>query len=402
MADNKLFGAILLASAECGHNLAKKLQSRGIDTILVETSDELYRVFKKERRVNFLIIQQSLNGFLSGLEIVERLQSTIPSPVSILVGTIGPAECKEAERLGVRSIIEEETRIDELVAAVLTHFGRLTETHSAIPQVSRRPTTNVLYPRSRLLTKLRGHLQDVTLSIPEIVNDLSDDPYTAEELLKIANSICANSSRKVASVHEAVVRLGIRHTIATVLIAEQSQYQSLAEATAMTSTTTGNEFSQRDGFDAIAIETHSVEDNGYSDSARKHRVLVIDDDAAIVKTANRMLSMEGFDVVGCSNPDEALALSEQVDVVLCDVHLGTMTGMELIKRLRKTGVEAPVIMISGDRTRETVVDCIDAGIVDYIIKPFSRALLVEKVTTHLLNTPFLRSHGPLTEFSKNA
>jgi DNA-binding response OmpR family regulator len=108
-----------------------------------------------------------------------------------------------------------------------------------------------------------------------------------------------------------------------------------------------------------------------------------------VKMIGRLLDAAGFEVVACCNPDDAPALSEGVDIVLCDVHLGNTTGMEVILRIRKLGVAAPVIMVSGDRTRETVVECIDAGIVDYIVKPFSRAVLIEKLTKHLASTPLL-------------
>lgn len=388
MADNKLFGAILLASIDSGRALAQKLSARGIDATVVESSDALCQSLK-QRRADFLVIQQLLDGFLTGLEIVERLQADPPLPATVLVGKLASDERKATERLGVRSVVESETQIEELEAAVVSQLPQLAESRSAIPQVVRRPTTEteIVSSSSRLLKKLRGHLQDVTLSIPEIVKDISDDPYATAELLRIANSVSTNSSRKVVSVYDAVVRLGIRQTIATVLIADQTKPKLLTEPSSSTRKLAETEFSQDDESNALVADLQPLVDSASPAADRRHRVMVIDDDAQLAKTADRMLSMAGFDVVTCLNPDEALANSEGVDIVLCDVHLENTTGMELIRRLRENGVDAPVIMISGDRTRETVVDCIKAGIVDYIMKPFSRSVLVGKVTAHLLGEP---------------
>jgi DNA-binding response OmpR family regulator len=93
--------------------------------------------------------------------------------------------------------------------------------------------------------------------------------------------------------------------------------------------------------------------------------------------------------VPCHRFEDASGLANDADVILCDVHLGQASGVDLMLRLRDQGVAAPVIMISGDRTRDTVVGCIEAGTVDYIVKPFTRAKLLEKLTKHVDRTASL-------------
>lgn len=116
---------------------------------------------------------------------------------------------------------------------------------------------------------------------------------------------------------------------------------------------------------------------------RPQRVLVIDDETAVIKLIRHQLASAKMEVVSCDNPNDAGNLCSGVDIVLCDVHLGSMNGIDVIRGLRASGFQAPVIMVSGDRSRHTVVDCIEAGVVDYLIKPFSRAILIEKLKRHL-------------------
>jgi CheY-like chemotaxis protein len=123
-------------------------------------------------------------------------------------------------------------------------------------------------------------------------------------------------------------------------------------------------------------------DDGEAES-RKRRILVIDDEAQIVRLIRHFVSSLGLEVLACSAGDDAERLAPGVDLILCDVPLGAENGIDLVRRLRDRGYGGPVLMVSGDRNRSTVQESIDSGISGYLIKPFGKSLLLEKLRRHL-------------------
>lgn len=112
-------------------------------------------------------------------------------------------------------------------------------------------------------------------------------------------------------------------------------------------------------------------------------VLVVEDEPLVVTLIARLLKPAGLHVVSCADGTQAVALAGQADAVLCDVHLAGESGIGVIQSLRRSGYTGPVIAISGDRTRTTVGGCIEAGVTDYLLKPFDRASLIAKLDKHL-------------------
>jgi CheY-like chemotaxis protein len=108
-------------------------------------------------------------------------------------------------------------------------------------------------------------------------------------------------------------------------------------------------------------------------------IVVIEDDPSIVRTIKLYLASTGVSVVWCRNSDEVRAAAANAAAILCDVHLGTESGTEIIDGLRQTGNSTPVIMISVDNTRDTVIECSRTGIDHYLIKPFDKELLLAKL-----------------------
>src|SRR5437870_220353 len=105
----------------------------------------------------------------------------------------------------------------------------------------------------------------------------------------------------------------------------------------------------------------------------KARILVIDDEAAIRDSLRMMLEYEGYDFVGAATGQEGLALAERdtPDLVLLDVKLPGMDGLEVLERLRHGNERAPVIVISGHGTITTAVEATKKGAIDFIEKPFA-------------------------------
>ncbi len=105
----------------------------------------------------------------------------------------------------------------------------------------------------------------------------------------------------------------------------------------------------------------------------KGRVLVIDDEAIVRISCQRVLTPEGYDVVVTSRGDEAIELleKEQFDVVLTDLKMPDMDGIEVLKTIKQRWPEIQVIIITGYGTISTAVQAIKLGAFEYIEKPFT-------------------------------
>ncbi len=104
-----------------------------------------------------------------------------------------------------------------------------------------------------------------------------------------------------------------------------------------------------------------------------HSVLVVDDEANIRKTLEGVMSDEGYRVVTAESGEKALEVLSRsvVDVVLLDVWLPGMDGLEALRRAREMYPLLPVIMISGHGTIDTAVKAVKSGAFDFIEKPIS-------------------------------
>lgn len=106
-------------------------------------------------------------------------------------------------------------------------------------------------------------------------------------------------------------------------------------------------------------------------------VLVVDDDFMVARIHTRFVERtDGFDVVGtASTGAEALSLvaAEAPDLVLLDVHLPDMSGLDVLATLRSVGNEAGVIMVTAERSADAVRTALHGGAMQYLVKPFEYA-----------------------------
>ena len=117
------------------------------------------------------------------------------------------------------------------------------------------------------------------------------------------------------------------------------------------------------------------------------RILVIDDELVIGKSCQRILGAEGHEVEYFQDSQAGLqaALSGDWDVVLVDLMMPVVGGIEILQHLRAEGISSEVIIITGHATVESAVEAIKLGAHDYISKPFSPAQLkvaVQKAWEH--------------------
>jgi DNA-binding NtrC family response regulator len=110
-------------------------------------------------------------------------------------------------------------------------------------------------------------------------------------------------------------------------------------------------------------------------------ILVVDDELLIRETLAEYLGQEGFSVMTCPDGEEALELAEvqRFDIVLCDVHLPGMDGLELLDRLQSISPETFILLITAYATVENAVEAFQRGAHDYLMKPILLDEVLSKI-----------------------
>ncbi len=113
----------------------------------------------------------------------------------------------------------------------------------------------------------------------------------------------------------------------------------------------------------------------------KGRILVVDDEEIVRTSCKRTLVPEGYDLRMARNGVEAMELlaEEQADLILTDLKMPDMDGIELLTRVKQDWPSTEVIIITGYQTVETAVKSIKLGAFDYIEKPFTPDSLLAAV-----------------------
>jgi response regulator of citrate/malate metabolism len=122
------------------------------------------------------------------------------------------------------------------------------------------------------------------------------------------------------------------------------------------------------------------------------RVLIVEDEALTAEAhALYVGRLDGFEVAGVAHTGaEAVRLlkaslgeeAERIDLILLDMNLPDIDGLELCRRIRAGGVDVDVIAITAVRSAEVVRASIAAGIVQYLIKPFTFGVFTDKLTSY--------------------
>ncbi|MEW9121071.1 MAG: response regulator [Thermotaleaceae bacterium] len=103
-------------------------------------------------------------------------------------------------------------------------------------------------------------------------------------------------------------------------------------------------------------------------------VLIVEDDPMVQEINRRFINkIKGFRVAAiASNGDEALKKmsKEEPQLILLDIFMSRMDGLTTLREIRKKGINADVILITADKSMDTIQEAIRYGVVDYIIKPF--------------------------------
>lgn len=103
----------------------------------------------------------------------------------------------------------------------------------------------------------------------------------------------------------------------------------------------------------------------------KSTVLVVEDEEKLRRVVELQLKTAGFEVEQAGTAEEALKLADRADVIVTDLRLPGISGLELLASLRRQDSHTPVIVMTAFGTIETAVDAMKAGAVDFLPKPFS-------------------------------
>ena len=113
----------------------------------------------------------------------------------------------------------------------------------------------------------------------------------------------------------------------------------------------------------------------------KTRVLVVDDEKEFVETLSERLSLRGYDVTTSLNGEDAIekVRNHLFDVIILDVLMPGMSGIEALREIKKIKPLIEVIMLTGNATVETAIEGLKLGASDFLIKPCEPEDLVAKI-----------------------
>ena len=119
---------------------------------------------------------------------------------------------------------------------------------------------------------------------------------------------------------------------------------------------------------------------------RKSTILIVDDDEELRRALAEQLEVQEdfrIDQAGLAAEGIEKAKEGGVNLILLDVHLPDMDGREACKDMRRAGVRAPIIMLTGADGESDVISGFESGANDYVTKPFRFSLLLARVRAHL-------------------
>jgi NADH:ubiquinone oxidoreductase subunit E/AmiR/NasT family two-component response regulator len=124
------------------------------------------------------------------------------------------------------------------------------------------------------------------------------------------------------------------------------------------------------------------------------RILVVDDEPVIIRSCEAVLKAEGFNVEGTLSGREAILKMEQApyELVITDLKMPEVDGITLIKWIKQNRPDTGIVIITGYPSQDTIKEALDVGIIDYVPKPFTPAVLTD-VTKRAVE--WLRKKAPV-------
>jgi two-component system response regulator RegA len=131
---------------------------------------------------------------------------------------------------------------------------------------------------------------------------------------------------------------------------------------------------------------------GALDSDRMRKILVVDDDALFRNALCRDFRNQGYEVQSASTVHEAVtvAIEREPDLAVVDLHLDSESGLDLLERLRRERPELRVVMLTGFGTIPLAVQAVQMGAADFLTKPLTAEMILERVRAQASAAPLDR------------
>jgi two-component system, OmpR family, KDP operon response regulator KdpE len=128
------------------------------------------------------------------------------------------------------------------------------------------------------------------------------------------------------------------------------------------------------------------------------RILVVDDEPQIRRVMRTALTTNGYEVSDARSGEEAVEKlgGEKFDLILLDVNLPGMNGLEACRAIRHetSGPDVPIIMLTVRDAEKDIVEALDAGADDYVVKPFGTPELLARIRAALRRAPLPQDSAP--------
>lgn len=114
---------------------------------------------------------------------------------------------------------------------------------------------------------------------------------------------------------------------------------------------------------------------------KKLKLLVIDDEVDIRESLARILERHGYSVLTAQDGEEGLKMISEhdIDIVLCDISMPKMDGIEFLKNVRKFSLKTEVIIITGQSTVDRCVEAIEQNTCGYLLKPLKTEDILDNI-----------------------
>ena len=131
------------------------------------------------------------------------------------------------------------------------------------------------------------------------------------------------------------------------------------------------------------------------------RILIVEDDPMVADLNSRLIqTLDGFSkpiIIGDAKEALAYLATNPVDIILLDIYLPGMNGLELLARIRELHYPIDVLIISAARDSHSIQTALRAGAVDYLIKPFDFDRLRQALQAYAQRSRLIREHENLTQ-----
>lgn len=133
------------------------------------------------------------------------------------------------------------------------------------------------------------------------------------------------------------------------------------------------------------------------DSNNNHKILIVDDEKNILKLLSHELESMNFKTITVETAENALEIinKQNVDIIILDLILPFMSGLEFMKKLKESQIYIPTIVITGFATRQNAISAIKLGAVNYITKPFELEEISRGISKIIKTFPL--SFSPLSK-----